>query len=1428
MADSPPRPGPPEPPHAGAMLARGLEVTEPSRLGEPAMDELEELFPEYEFTGLISRGGFGTVYRARHRRLNRAMAVKVLTAKMSWDETTRRRFEREMKIAGQLDHPGVVRTFDAGERDGAWFLAMEFLDGADLSTVSRECGPLPVAEACEMVRQAALGLHYAHEQGLIHRDVKPGNLMLARHPDGTAAVKVLDFGIARAANPEAADLTVTQQFLGTLNYCAPEQIEHPGAVDLRADVFALGLTLHRLLTGVTPRDPAAGSSSLFERIRKLAHDAVPSVTQARPELPAELVAVVERMVALEPDKRFPNCAEAAAALAPFGAGHDLAALLGRVPVPKTAAELPSSASRSQSESSDAVELSLPAGLRRRGVGRLAWAGLAVFVLLAGWVLFQQKGDKAGPAAGSADADSIRLVDNSVRDASGIPAAPMTVLETFGSLKLPPKLSIAAGWRLVRVIKDQNPYAARFAPEAGEIIFSRQRTAIIAVSADGQKKRSLVAAPANLLAVSPDGRHLAWADPAKAGSIGRWDFAAAQRRPDLKYPDNQVEDNPKAVAFVPFGWSPAADSLASGVLRGGDVLVVNYNDSLDRRNVPGGVFRLRMDADQAGELVIPDASQVMVRNRGLAFTRDQMYALQINGGLLPNTYADNDPFKSVWRRGKTNFVVCATDRPIAYGEAITGDPGSGELFVLAGLKEFTPNACRVLHLTPAGGAGDRFTVQEVLDGISGARPAGLALSPDRRRLLVCDTAAHLIYELERPKESIVDPAPLAAAPANQADKLVPALAPAGAAARLSPDLKIAQDWRIHRVLPAESPRSPRYFSGGREIAVGSKLQEIAALTLVEPPARRSLFKTDVASLSFSSDQQLLVWAPPKKGRFLGRWDMGTGRRLPDLKLPASEKEELWKSIVFVPPGWEPGTDSIKPGVLRPGDALAPGFWQSVIHRFRMDSDQPPDRVVEGVVSGRLVNQDITFTRDQIYVIGMSEASSSANAAYGDVWQSVGRVQGTRLKLCQTDRPITSGVAIVGDAATGELFVLRGHSQFSRDCSLLRLSPNGGSDRFKVQEIVTGLAGGLSAGLDLSPDRRRLLVCDTSANLIYELERPAGPAAKATPLLTREQEKTIGLSPAESPVVMAAGWRLARFFPVPNVLAAAYNPQSGEFYYSTPAGRISVVATNGRVRQVMGQAHSRLLAVSPDGRHLASTGNTAAEGISRLSLDKIGGRPALLDCPPDTLEGAPKGLKFVPTGWVPAADSLPDNLLLDGDALILMVGKASRPGVYRFRMDSSIPPELIQAVPKLQLFPKDLAFTRDQLYVIRWIDVHDLNSDQELDVNNSSLWRFAGSDLLPCRLDRPLSTAVAFTADARTGELFVLCEAKKSLKSLPEEQTDCLWHLKPDGGPDKFTARLVLHSLKGVSGVNASISLSPDGRRVLVCDNKAGVIYELQRP
>lgn len=285
----------------------GLPPTQHS--GVSGSDPRPPELPEYDLLEILGRGGMGVIYLARHRLSGRLEALKIMADRGSSD-----RFLREVRAAARLSHPNVVSMYGAWQDGNRIVLAMEYIDGQDLYRVVTEGGPLPVAEACEYVRQAALGLQHAAERAVVHRDVKPHNLILARTP-GPGAVKVADFGLAQAAADRPTDPERTPDFLavGTPGYMSPEQAAAAPQADTRSDVYGLGCTLYFLLTGSHP----FGTGTAREICLRQRHGKPPPIQSGRSDVPDDLVCVLDRMMAANPADRYPTPGAAADALAPF-------------------------------------------------------------------------------------------------------------------------------------------------------------------------------------------------------------------------------------------------------------------------------------------------------------------------------------------------------------------------------------------------------------------------------------------------------------------------------------------------------------------------------------------------------------------------------------------------------------------------------------------------------------------------------------------------------------------------------------------------------------------------------------------------------------------------------------------------------------------------------------------------------------------------------------------------------------------------------------------------------------------------------------------------------------------------------------------------------------------------------------------------------
>lgn len=267
----------------------------------------------YRILDLVGEGGMGRVYRALHTRLGREVALKVIRREKLANPMTVRRFRQEIQAVAHLSHPNVVLAFDADEAGGDHYLAMEFVDGIDLTKLVRDRGPLPIPVACDYVRQAALGLHHAYERGLVHRDVKPSNLIASK----SGQVKVLDLGLAmlnEGAGSESATRVTQEGFvIGTPDFLAPEQAQNPLHVDTRADIYSLGATLYYLLTVKVPYEGANPTEKLMKHVT----DPPPSLLKQLPAAPPQLDQLIQWMMAKDPNARPQTPLQAAQALAAF-------------------------------------------------------------------------------------------------------------------------------------------------------------------------------------------------------------------------------------------------------------------------------------------------------------------------------------------------------------------------------------------------------------------------------------------------------------------------------------------------------------------------------------------------------------------------------------------------------------------------------------------------------------------------------------------------------------------------------------------------------------------------------------------------------------------------------------------------------------------------------------------------------------------------------------------------------------------------------------------------------------------------------------------------------------------------------------------------------------------------------------------------------
>jgi formylglycine-generating enzyme required for sulfatase activity/serine/threonine protein kinase len=311
-----------------------------SRRGWLSAFQIKEIFKgrgreltidRYVLKDLLGEGGMGRVFRAHDTRMGRDVAVKVIRKDKLQHPAAAGRFRHEIEALGKMRHPNVVEVYDADLAGGTQYYVMELIDGTDLTKVVRDRGPLPVAEACEYIRRAALGLQHAFEAGLVHRDIKPSNIIVG---GGGRVVKLVDLGLARLMENEGAAggagagrITQEGYVIGTPDFLAPEQARDPAGVDIRADVYSLGGTLYYILTGKVPFDGATPT----EKLVKHCTDPPPGLLVRRPDAPPGLEQVIHWCMAKPPEARPQTPLQLALALQPFCPAPPVGS--GRVPVP---------------------------------------------------------------------------------------------------------------------------------------------------------------------------------------------------------------------------------------------------------------------------------------------------------------------------------------------------------------------------------------------------------------------------------------------------------------------------------------------------------------------------------------------------------------------------------------------------------------------------------------------------------------------------------------------------------------------------------------------------------------------------------------------------------------------------------------------------------------------------------------------------------------------------------------------------------------------------------------------------------------------------------------------------------------------------------------------------------------------------------------
>ncbi len=370
------------------------------------------LIDRYVILDTLGVGGMGVVFKALHKAMDRVVALKLLPADAVDSREKVERFQREARAAARLSHPNIVTVHDAAESNGSHFLAMEYVNGPDLSTIIREQGPVSVAEAVRFVRDAARGLEHAHEQGIVHRDIKPGNLLLAPG----AVVKVADLGLAtidsaRPLDQEQPELTQGGMILGTVAFISPEQALETQSADGRSDIYSLGATLFCLLTG---RPPYAEETTMKTLIAHREYP-VPALSDYREDVPDELGEICQRMLAKQVDDRFQAMSEVVDALDGLNISDDDGASFSASRISAGADTHPVNAAQ---EATLAVEyrampdttLLTTAGTDRTGFSRVKTLMVGAAVLLMGVVIVIQTSDGKKVEIDVPDGSSISLKD----------------------------------------------------------------------------------------------------------------------------------------------------------------------------------------------------------------------------------------------------------------------------------------------------------------------------------------------------------------------------------------------------------------------------------------------------------------------------------------------------------------------------------------------------------------------------------------------------------------------------------------------------------------------------------------------------------------------------------------------------------------------------------------------------------------------------------------------------------------------------------------------------------------------------------------------------------------------------------------------------------------------------------------------------------
>ena len=574
----------------------------------------------HEVQAEIGRGGMGVVYRARHVALGRERALKVIAPALAADPTFRERFRRESRLAASIEHPNLIPVYDAGEEDGRLYIAMRLVDGASLRELVTESGPLDPAVASRAVQQVAAALDASHSAGLVHRDVKPGNVLL----EGDTAY-LTDFGISRAEGGEAT-LTSAGQILGSPDYVAPEQAEGR-TPEPAGDLYSLGATLHFALTGAPPFEREGDMAKLYAQ----GHAPRPRPSEVGTWLPDAVDAVVAKAMAVDPAARYASGAQLAAAAAD--------ALRGAEPPPR--GERPSRGPAADTADTQSLRRSRLLVGAAVGAGLLACALAAVLIAGGGDEPASDRGSTAGPgkatatvkvgaepngvAVGTGDTAGVWVgsrADGAVwrvdpaseqtgRASARIPGGPTAVETGFGSvwavngpegrvLRLDPDgddppVAVATGVNPSDVAVDERWVWVSNEGDDSVVRIDPQTNAVSEAVPVGAGPRAIAAGDGAVWVANIDGQSVSQIDPEQAVTVGR-PITVGQRPNDIAVGDGavwvvdffegtlrRIDPGRGAVTGEPIVTDPKPRAVKVGF---GSVWVANGDDDSVTRFDPG--------------------------------------------------------------------------------------------------------------------------------------------------------------------------------------------------------------------------------------------------------------------------------------------------------------------------------------------------------------------------------------------------------------------------------------------------------------------------------------------------------------------------------------------------------------------------------------------------------------------------------------------------------------------------------------------------------------------------------------------------------------------------------------------------------------------------------------------------------------------------